>query len=293
VASAISGTGAVDGEASVTYEVGVLARATTLWHINEVALVGSYGYYNEVFFASMPHYFEQLQETRAYYRIAFLWNTDGSIEGDTPYIDHTMSASEAWTVAQEMMATGASIGDNDRNFTSLIAGITAQSDWLFEDEYWEESKLSLITVQRDVEQSGGSYVDYVSQARAFKDDDELLVFHAIAGPPPQGCGGYAEYFSGYYEAVIETDGVFLSVCETNWDAHMEQLIAASIGGGGDFFPLTGNPLESSIEVFIDDIRSSEGWEYDADLNSVIFEEDFYPDEGSEVTIDFIKATGCG
>ena len=31
-------------------------------------------------------------------------------------------------------------------------------------------------MQRDVEQSGGSYVDYVSQARAFKDDDELLVF---------------------------------------------------------------------------------------------------------------------
>ncbi len=293
VASAIEGRGAVDGEESLIYEVGITQRASVIWHVNEVALPNvSWGYYHEPFFAALPHYFETLKASRAHYRIAFTWNTDGSVEGDTPYIDHTMSVEEAMTVANEMMASGSTIGDNDRNFTSLISALEKQQDWLSEDEYWEESKLSLITVQRDVEQSGGNYVTHLANAQAYKDDSENLVFHAIAGPPPSGCG-YAEYFSGYYEAVVATDGLFLSVCEEDWDAHMEKLVAASIGGGGDYFPLSGNPLESTIEVYLDGSRSSDGWEYDGDLNSIIFEDESYPLEGTEVRIDYIKATGCG
>lgn len=293
VASTFEGRGAVDGIDEVTYEVGVTQRATMLWHINEVALPNvSWAYYYEPFWASLPHFFDKLAESRAYYRIAFLWGTDGSVDGSTTYIDHTMSTDQAMDAVSEMLQNGSQIGDNDRNFTSLLAAIPAQSEWLFEDEYWDESKLSLITVQRDVEQSGGSWANYVAQAQAYKDDPANLVFHAIAGPPPSGCG-YAEYFSGYYEAVIATDGLFLSVCEEDWDAHMEKIVAASLGGGGEYFPLSGNPLVSTITVYIDDVSSSEGWEYDEDLNSIVFDDESYPSEGTEVRIKYMKALGCG
>lgn len=293
VASTFEGRGAVDGIDEVTYEVGVTQRATMLWHINEVALPNvTWAYYYEPFWAALPHFFDKLAEARAYYRIAFLWGTDGTVDGSTAYIDHTMTTSEAMDAVSDMLQNGSTIGDNDRNFTSLLAAIPAQSDWLFEDDYWTESKLSLITVQRDVEQSGGSWANYVATAQAYKDDPANVVFHAIAGPPPSGCG-YAEYFSGYYEAVIATDGLFLSVCDEDWEPHMEKIVAASLGGGGEYFPLSGNPLVSTITVYLDDVSSSEGWEYDEDLNSVVFDDESYPSEGTEVRIKYMKALGCG
>ena len=94
-------------------------------------------------------------------------------------------------------------------------------------------------------------------------------------------------------AVVATDGLFLSVCDTNWDEHMDKLVAASFGGGGEYFRLTGNPLPSTIVVYLHDVKSSEGWAYDESVNSVVFEDDAYPIEGTEVRIKFLKAVGCG
>ncbi len=291
VSTAFSGEGMVDGDNTLTYTVGDRNKATILVHVNEVAIDGPYGTYSQLLEDSLPTFFQTMLDNRADYRVVFFWSVDGTVDGNTPYLDNTFSASESAAIALDMIAGGGNAGDNDRNFTSLMNAIVEQEDWLFEDDNWAESKLSLVAINRDVEQSGGNYAQYVSDAQAYKEDPEQVVFHAIAGPLPRGCGS-AEPFTGFADAVTLTGGVFLSVCEPDWLTNMEQLAAACMDGA-DFFPLTGEPLVTSIKVKVDDFTTTTGWEYDEDLNAVVFDEATYPSNGAEVEIYYLKSDSCG
>ena len=74
---------------------------------------------------------------------------------------------------------------------------------------------------------------------------------------------------------------------------MTQLAAACQEGVPGFFQLDGNPMESSIEVSVDDVRMYEGWSYDSSMNAVVFEENSYPAYESIVTIYYWMSDGCG
>ncbi len=291
VSSSLAGEGMVDGSNVLSYVVGERNKSTILVHVNEVAIEGPYGTFSQHLDDSLPVFFQTLQDNRADYRVAFFWSSDGTVDGSVPYLDDTYSPEESRQVVLDAIAAGGNAGDNDRNFTSLMNAIEEQSNWLFEDDNWTKSKLSLVAINRDVEQSGGHYTQYVEQAQSYKEDPEKVLFHAIAGPYPSGCG-VAEPFQGYKEAVDETGGVFLTICESDWTSNMEQLAAASMDGA-EFFPLTGSPLISTITVKLDDIPASTGWEYDANLNAIVFEDDSYPREGTVVEINYLKSDGCG
>ena len=290
VSTSFTGEGTVDGENVLTFIVGERNKSTILVHVNEVAIDGPYGTYAKLLEDSLPTFFQAMLDNRSDYRVAFFWSSNGTVDGNVPYLDNTYSASQSADIALDMIAAGGNAGDNDRNFTSLANAMIEQGSWLFENDLWAESKLSLVAINRDVEQSG-NYTQYVADAQAYKDDPEQVVYHAIAGPLPRGCGS-AEPFTGFADAVSLTGGVFLSVCEPDWHSNMEQLAAACLDGA-DYFPLTGEPLVSSIKVKVDDFTTTTGWSYDADLNAIVFDESSYPPHGVELEVSYLKSDGCG
>ena len=288
----LQGRGVVDGSNVVTYEVGEQGRTSILIHVNEVAMNGSYGTYATNLEDSIETFFSTLIAARTNFRVALIWQTSGAVDGSVEYIDNSYTASEATTIALEMIANGGNAGDNDRTFDTLLNAVKLYGDWLFEDELWKAGKLNLIAINRDQEQSTTNYTNAITQFQAYKEDPANIVFSAIGGPPPSGCQS-AEYFTGMYEAVLATSGVFLSICEADWNDHMEQLATACVGGGGDFFPLTGEPLVSTIMVSVDEEAMKDGWSYDEGKNAIVFDDDAYPDEGSTVEIYYLKSDGCG
>jgi len=293
IVAELQGDGVVDEERTLSFNVGEQARTTILVNVNLTAIPNSSeDQYSTYFVAALPYFFQTLLDTHTTFRAGFVWSISGTIDGDYDYIDETFTAAEATEAALAMIAPGAHGGDNDANFATINAALAANSDWLLEDADWEESKLNLICIQRDTEASGGSWSNWVSMAQAYKEDKDDLVYHAIAGPVPGGCGS-AEAFMDYHQAVLATGGVFGSVCEPDWTSNMVQLATASMEGAQGLFPLDGTPMEESIEVSVDSVPLSEGWKYEASKNAVVFEDNIYPAFGSTVQVYYWMAGSCG
>ena len=293
IGTALQAEGVVDEERTMTFDVGEQGRSTIIFNVNLTAIPNSTeDQYSQFFVAALPTFFETLLDNHASYRAGFVWSVAGQIDGDYDYIDETFTATEATEIALEMIAPGANGGDNDANFRTILAAVSVNQDWLSEDDSWADSRLSIITIQRDTEASGGSWSNWLSEVQAYKDDKEDVVYHAIAGPVPGGCGS-AEAFMDYDKAVTETGGLFLSVCEPDWTNHMSKLATACVEGAQGIFPLEGSPMESSIEVSVDGVPMTEGWMFDESLNAVTFEQNVYPDFESTVTIYYWMSGGCG
>ncbi|MDB4337490.1 choice-of-anchor D domain-containing protein [bacterium] len=130
--------------------------------------------------------------------------------------------------------------------------------------------------------------DYVASLISLKTSPALIVAHAIAGDYPSGCSGNggAQFGEGYYEVVNSLGGTFMSICATDWSATMDTLARESIAMTE--FPLSGNPIESTIEVRVDGIVSTD-WVYTSSSNSIAFL--VVPSEGSEILIDYAN-WGC-
>ena len=134
-------------------------------------------------------------------------------------------------------------GNTERAFTLLEAGLS-QADWLRDD-----ASLHLVGISDEPEQSSGSYADYIAAFQALKDDPDLVTLHAIGGPLPSGCAT-ADPYTGFYEATVATDGLFLSLCTSDWGGHLTALAEATTANLSSF-PLTEWPVPDTIEVRVD------------------------------------------
>lgn len=284
------GESVIEAQNSITFEVDPKENITALFAMNEVVASGS-GQFHTRFTDALPLFFDALIEHGAPFRVAFTLQTNGTVQGDIPYIDETYSSAEVVDIVETMAETG--MGDNDYLLEALAQGIENNADWLLEEsESWEESRLSLIGINSDMEQSTGVWSVFVAEYQAYKEDPEDIVVHAIGGDVPRGCngaGGFGEPFEPFYNAAAATGGAFLSVCEEDWTTHLTDLAAAVIGSE-QVFELTGDPAEWSIEVWIDGAPTTYGWTYDATLHQILFEDDQLP--GTEIRVDYILATEC-
>lgn len=283
------GEGTIEGEETLTFRVAELQRATSLIHVNAYIVSSWYGY-DVAFEAGLPSLFQTLLESRGRFRVAFVWDQAGKVDGPVPYIDETYSVSDAVKATERMLMNASRSGDNDSSFTTLDAAISANSSWLFEDVGWADSRLSLVAIDDDYEQSGGTWSNYLARARKWKADPEDVVFHAIAGDMHGGCG-VADPFMGYHEAVLAAGGEFLSVSATDWSSHMSRLALAMLDSS-TVFPLDGTPLVSSIEVSLDGQPMVHGWSYDRKINAVIFDEGALGWGEAEVDVHYLYSMSC-
>jgi len=153
----------------------------------------------------------------------------------------------------------------------------------------EDALLHVVLVSDEREQSG-DWSGYTTRILNKKGDLDLVKVSAIAGDVPSGCGT-AEAGTGYWEATEASGGLFLSICETDWTAYMEELAYASIVL--DTFDLENNPWLPSLEVFIDgEPAEAATWTYDEVDNSVIFATGYEPEGGSIVTVTYGENYSC-
>jgi hypothetical protein len=141
--------------------------------------------------------------------------------------------------------------------------------------------------------SGGSttmtHSDYSNALLSLKSSSDLVVAHAIAGDYPSGCtsNGGATFGDGYYNVVNDLGGTFMSICATDWSVTMDTLARDSIAIRD--FPLSHDPIESSIEIKVNGYVSTD-WLYNELANSITMTSP--PPEGSSIDITYAVWAEC-
>jgi hypothetical protein len=252
---------------------------------------------NALVVANFGTFIDTLIEVDADYHVAVAVEDDGCILGSDAYIDNTFSPSDAQstfeTQADIYLTLGTYGANTERGFSlaeaALKPGNTGPGG-CNEGFYREDADLALVHVSDEAEQSINPYTYYVSQFQALKADPEDVVINAVAGDYPSGCGS-ASAGTGYYEATVATGGLFLSICATDWGSHLEQLAYTS-GEPHDSIELTQLPVPETIEVQVDGIQTTTGWQYDASINAIVFERDHIPPVGATIEVEYSLMPDC-
>lgn len=146
--------------------------------------------------------------------------------------------------------------------------------------------LVLVAIADEPEQSVRSWSDYVADFASYVDAPGTLTVHGIGGPYPTGCPGVRP-FTGVYEASVATGGSLWSLCDP-----VDETLAAladALPRTLQSFPLSAQPVQSTIEVHIDGVRVVTGWTYVLADNQVVFET--APEAGAEIEITY-ATPGC-
>lgn len=131
-------------------------------------------------------------------------------------------------------------------------------------------------------EAGGDYWrTYVDPVLYAKESPELVRYSAVAGPVPNGCEG-ADPGSGYWDAVLDRRGEFVSICE-DWTTDLGLLADASVVR--EFFELEREPVPETMLVHHNEVLRESGWVYEAEGNRVRFLEDL-PSGGDEVRVTY-------
>jgi hypothetical protein len=226
------------------------------------------------------------------FHVAATVNTDGCIVGSDLWIDNSFTESEAVDTINTMVNLGGSYSANTERAFMLLEPCLAEtsSGGCNEGLVREDGKLNLIGVSDEPEQSVNPWSYYVTLFQSYKDDPDDVVFHAVGGDYPSGCGSAAAY-TGAYEATVATGGIFLSICATDWSSHLTALAEAS-AETLDTFQLTADPVPETIEVRVDGVTSVLGWSYDTGQNAIVFETDYIPEGGSTIEVEYALMGDC-
>ena len=231
------------------------------------------------------------------YHVAVVVEDSGCVLGGDTYIDNTMSESDQQAIFTTMIGTSANQGSNTERifslFESALSSTNRSNNGCNGGFYRDDAKLNLIAVSDEPEQSSNPYTYYTSLFQSLKQDTDDLAMHAIAADNPSNgssaCG--ASYNARYEDATIDTSGIYLSICATDWGSHLETL-AENASQDLSSFELTGAPVEETIEVAVDGITTVGTWTYNQTDNTVDFGLDHVPEGGSTIEIAYTLLGNC-
>jgi len=226
------------------------------------------------------------------YHIGVVVEDSGCFSGSVNYINSEMTTSAQQNAFDDMLSGVA--GTYTEAPFQLMSNALSQSHTggCNEDFLRETATLALVSVSDEREQSPNGWEYYVALFQALKADNDDVIMHAIAGDMPAGCDTN-EAGTGHYEATLETGGEFLSICSTDFGAHLQAIALASISAN-DTFELSMAPDPASISVAIDKTPVSVGWYYSGydDGNYISFDEGYIPAAGSTVEIAYLVKPDC-
>jgi hypothetical protein len=290
----VEGEGLIEASNTMFWTVEGRQALTAIVQVNDFLLNYTHASFGERVLEFLPALFEGLRDAELSYRLAIVVHEAGEVAGDVPYIDDSFTVDEADAAADAMLDESSLYGDNDQGLETCLNAIEANEAWLFESDLWIHSRLNLLVINNDAEQSPGDFTHYVDVYGKYKDPEDFAV-HGIAGEPPSGCtdgaGGYAAPSNNLKNAADATGGVFLSVCDPDWTKSVPTLIEG-LAGGIEMFVLEKNPAPESIEVRVDGAQLSSGWWYEEKTRTIDFDDATYPARGSELRVDYLMAVSC-
>ena len=120
----------------------------------------------------------------------------------------------------------------------------------------------------------------VHEDQAKKGSSANVKFPAIAGDYPGGCAT-AEAGDGYYQLVMGTDGVYLSMLRLGDTGEPGHAGGSECADGG--LRVDRDSRSSTIRVWVNGTERLTGWHYDEDDNTVVFDEGI-PEDNDVVRI---------
>ena len=281
----VDGQGHSEGSKTLRWTIGDRTAVTAIIQVNASAIQNSFGGFGDTWNDFLTALFDGLADADVPYRLAFVPKGDGLVVGDVPYIDDSFTVDEAISAAEGMIGEPP-YGDNDQGLQTCLDAIVENEDWLIdESDVWRDSRLNLVVMNNDYEQSPRDAKYYVLAYEDYKDD---FAVHGIAGTSA-GCGA-AVPSGGLEEAVHMTGGVFTDIC-SDWTDSVPTLVDSFLNHV-ETFVLEDDAVPWSIEVRIDDVQISTGWSYDAKTHAIVFDAATYPARGADVSVDYIVAGTC-
>ncbi len=157
----------------------------------------------------------------------------------------------------------------------------------------QDAKLVVIFVSDEPDHSHATWTSYTSFFDQLKPAGNFIPF-GIIGDPPSGCGGGgwqgAMYGAGYFELIKHYGGSWYSICETDWGTQLQSL-GNQVVTQSRFTLSESDPVEETINVFVDGQQLEEGWSYDSASNQVVFEADYIPEPGETIRVEY-ALWGC-
>lgn len=135
------------------------------------------------------------------------------------------------------------------------------------------------------DQSGNSARVSVEALQAQLSRPSRLVFSAIAGDVPSGCGS-ATSATTMNQAVTLTDGVFSSICDSNYRAPLEDIVDAAATRALGSYRLSATPVQTSLHVELRGVERSTGWSYDEEERAIFFDTSARPSLGDSVVVRY-------
>ncbi len=230
------------------------------------------------------------------FRIATVTTDDGHFVGNTPVLDSSTPN------GAQVFADNCSLG-TDGNTTEqglkygwealqmALGGTPPNGSF-----YRPQAGLRVIFVS-DEPDGSGSWSSYVANYQGLKANPNHVILSAICGTDGvdatwcNGAGGSAMAGTGYVDATNATGGILGSICDSSWATTLTNMGWQSMSLA-DTLPLTHEPIPSTITVEVNGVLQQVGWAYDANVNAVILEPDFVPDDGDEITITYQLPGSC-
>ncbi len=161
----------------------------------------------------------------------------------------------------------------------------------------QDAELVIIYVSDEPDNSPFPHTYYENRYPHYKPIEKIKAY-AVIGDYANGCtytfGNFAigaQFGAGYYEIVNYFGGQWYSICDIDWATNMANL-ASDIAVRSQFYLTKPDPIEQTIEVYVNGQITSQGWLYDSNDNKIQFDNDHIPRPGQTVRIEY-ATYGCG
>lgn len=283
-----NGNGVVAGEKEDLYEQPVRSAVDLLWVVDNS---GSMSEEQANLASNAEAFINTMVAADADYHIAVITTDSSEFRGE--YITADMTDADAVSSFVEQAVPGI-MGSGDEMGSEMAHQCFDGDDCSETDFLRDDARLQILYVTDETDsskaRSGWDWSQYVEYFQDLKDNPDDVTINAIAGDYPGGCAtAYAG--EGYYEQVLATDGLYLSICATDWADYLTT-IGEEAAQQKNSFALTAEPVPATIVVTVDSITQYNGWTYDPVNNTVDFDDDHIPSGGATIVIDYALYGDC-
>jgi len=227
------------------------------------------------------------------FHVAVTRADDGCINGSDIWVDDSFASSDVGPTIETMVnLAGAYASNTERAFTLMEATLTETgSGGCNEGLVRDHAVLNLVGISDEPEQSPNSWSYYLTLFQSYKSDPDDVIVHAVGGDNPGGCGSASAY-TGMYEATVATGGQFVSICAADWATSLAA-VAEDVARSMDSFELSEEAVSGTLVVRVDGVSMTEGWSYDEDRNALVFDNEYVPDGGATIEVEYAVRGDCG
>ncbi len=266
-------------EAVETFEVEGTGLADLLWVVDSSY---SGGTLQDQLAAAAADYIAELAALEVDYHLGVVTTDSGALQGPEAII--TPSSSDPAALFAEAVAVGTAGSNTEAGLQYASEALTpplampgGPNDGLLRDE----AALRVFFLSDSDDESPDAVTAYVETLNGVKDSPSLVTLHAlVAVATPR-----------YEQAADSTGGLTVDTSSADWTTQLPSVAAAS-AHWLDTFALARLPVEEGLEVELDGVPVHEGWAYDPDLNAVVFDFPYVPDDGEVVTVSYPVLGGC-